>query len=95
VGGTERITMITAFKPRDPLVMDDSVLTTIRPITDHSELYFQWTEYRIEVLQERLRIMMKMMEQQHRSGKKTDKDRIKAFLRQQEELLRITNDEIV
>ncbi|KAF2653431.1 hypothetical protein K491DRAFT_633813 [Lophiostoma macrostomum CBS 122681] len=95
VGGTERITMITAFRPRDPLVMHDTVLTTIRPITNHSELYFQWTEYRVEVLQERLRMMVKMMEQQHRAGRKTDKARIKEFLRQQEEWLRITNDEII
>lgn len=75
--------------------MDDSVLTSIRPITEHSELYFQWTEYRIEVLQERLRTMMKEMEKQHRAGRKTDKERIKQFLEQQEQWLKITNDEIV
>jgi hypothetical protein len=87
--------MITSFKPRDPFVMDDSVLTSIRPITEHSELYFQWTEYRIEVLQERLRTMMKEMEKQHRAGRKTDKERIKRFLEQQEQWLKITNEEIV
>ena len=75
--------------------MDDSVLTSIRPITEHSELYFQWTEYRIEVLQERLRTMMKEMEKQHRAGRRTDKERIKRFLKQQEQWLKITNDEIV
>lgn len=87
--------MITAFRPRDALIPDDSVLTTIRPITDLNELYFQWTEYRIEVLQERLRMMLKLLEQQHRAHRKTDVTRIKAFLQQQEEWLAITNQEIV
>ncbi|GKT54526.1 hypothetical protein ColTof4_13687 [Colletotrichum tofieldiae] len=32
IGGAERITMITSFRPRDPCKKDDSVLTSIRPI---------------------------------------------------------------
>jgi hypothetical protein len=72
-----------------------SVLTTIRPITDHSELYFQWTEYRIETLQDRFRVMLKMLEEQHRAGRPTDAQRIKEFLAIQQEWLRVTNDEIV
>ncbi|KAF2138211.1 uncharacterized protein K452DRAFT_277207 [Aplosporella prunicola CBS 121167] len=94
VGGTERITMITAFRPRDAFMPDDSVLTTIRPITNLSELYFQWTEYRIEILQERLRGMLKVLEEQHRAERPTDVKRIKEFLKLQEEWLSITNKEI-
>ena len=86
--------MITAFRPRDPFMSDDSVLTTIRPITNLSELYFQWTEYRIEVLQERLRGMLKVLEEQHRADRPTDVKRIKEFLKLQEEWISITNIEI-
>ena len=42
--------MITDFRAKDPFVPDTSVLTTIRPISDLSEMYYQWTSYRIEVL---------------------------------------------
>lgn len=83
--------MTMVFKARDALVLDSTVLTTVRPISDLNELYFQWTEYRVEVLQDRLRAMRKELEAQHRAGRPTDKERIKAFLKQQEEYLVITN----
>lgn len=83
--------MVTAFKPRDPFIPDTSVLTTIRPISGPSELYFQWTKYRIDVLQERLRGMRRLLEEQHRAGKRTGVRRIKEFLKQQEEWLGITH----
>jgi hypothetical protein len=93
--GLERITAVTAFRPRDSLMMDSSVLTTIRPITEHSELYYQWAEYRAEVLQDRLRAMLKLLREQHRAGRTTDKVRLKQFLKEQEEWLAITNEEII
>ena len=76
--------MITSFRPRDALVSDTSVLTSIRPISDLSELYFQWTEYRVEVLQERLRIMLEVLREQHLLGCPTDVVKIKELLKQQE-----------
>jgi hypothetical protein len=94
-GGNERITAVTSFRPRDPMMTDNSVLATIRPISDHSELYYQWTKYRVEVLQERLRSMLTVVEEQHRANKPTDKDLVKTFLQQQEKWLAITNKEIV
>ncbi|KIW98628.1 uncharacterized protein Z519_00289 [Cladophialophora bantiana CBS 173.52] len=95
VGGTERITMVTAFRPRDPLIPDSSVLTTIRPITNLSDLYFQWTEYRVEVLQERLRLMLEVLREQYHAHTPTDVRKIKEFLQQQADWLSITNREIV
>lgn len=87
--------MITAFRPRDPFVPDDADLKTIRPITNHSELYYQWAKYRVEVLRERLRGMLDALEEQHQEGKSTDAGRIKGFLKEQEEWLQRTNSEIV
>jgi hypothetical protein len=77
------------------MVMDDSVLTSIRPISDHSELYYQWTKYRVNVLQARLSNLLKEIEDQHHAKKPTDKELLKKFLKQQEEWLSITNNEIV
>ncbi|KIW03326.1 uncharacterized protein PV09_05538 [Verruconis gallopava] len=94
-GGVERIVAVTSFRPRDSMMMDTSVLTTIRPITDHSQLYYEWAEYRTEVLQDRLRAMLKVLREQHRAGRKTDKVRLKKFLKEQEEWLARTNEEIV
>jgi hypothetical protein len=94
-GGTERITAVTSFRPRDPMMADTSVLTSIRPISDHSELYYQWAKYRAEVLQGRLQGLLKTIEDLHHANKPTDKELLKKFFQQQEEWISITNKEIV
>ncbi|GJC92772.1 hypothetical protein ColKHC_01598 [Colletotrichum higginsianum] len=95
LGGTERITMITSFRPRDPCMKDDSVLTSIRPISEHSELYYQWVKYRVEVVQERMKVMLKDLEERHDAGSRTDIPAVKKLLAQQEEYINTTNREIV
>ncbi|KAJ3960406.1 hypothetical protein N0V92_002943 [Colletotrichum tropicale] len=95
IGGAERITMITSFRPRDPCVKDDSVLTSIRPISELSELYYQWAKYRAEVVRARIDDMLKMLEENHDAGRQTDVKEIKRFLKQNEEYLSITNAEVV
>ncbi|KAF4817323.1 hypothetical protein CGCTS75_v012416 [Colletotrichum tropicale] len=95
IGGAERITMITSFRPRDPCVKDDSVLTSIRPISELSELYYQWAKYRAEVVRARLDAMLNTLEEDHDAGKQTDVRGIKQFLLQNEEYFAITNKEIV
>lgn len=87
--------MITAFRPRDPMVRDTSVLTSIRPISEYSELYFQWSKYRLGVLQGRLRVMLQDLEETHQANRQTDVKKMKQFLQQQEEWIVATNREIV
>lgn len=94
-GGNERITGVTSFRPRDPTTKDSSVLTSIRPISNHSDLYYQWTKYRIEVLQKRLEALLQLVEQDRRENKPTNKQMIKGFLQEHEEWLALTNKEIV
>ncbi|KAJ0313147.1 hypothetical protein COL5a_003998 [Colletotrichum fioriniae] len=95
IGGAERITMITSFRPRNPCIKDDSVLTSIRPISEHSELYYQWAKYRVEVVQERLHAFLKTLEEDHVGEKPTDVRKIKEFLAQQQDYIGITDKEIV
>lgn len=52
-GHGERITIVTSFRPKDARLQDNSVLTTVRPISELAELYNQWYRYRIEVLKKR------------------------------------------
>ncbi|KAL5339179.1 hypothetical protein BJX70DRAFT_408308 [Aspergillus crustosus] len=58
-GGRERISMVTCFRPKSPLIKDETVLVGVRGISDLSELYTQYTEYRLEILEERIRHFMK------------------------------------
>lgn len=49
----ERITMITSYRPTDPLLPDSCILTTVRAVSDANELMRQWVAYRMKILAER------------------------------------------
>ncbi|KAK4238811.1 hypothetical protein C8A03DRAFT_43480 [Achaetomium macrosporum] len=63
-GGRERISMVTAFRPKSPFVRDETILTGSRAISNLDELYSQYTEYRLEVLEERF--LAKLKEERRR-----------------------------
>ncbi|KAL9584558.1 MAG: hypothetical protein Q9212_002049 [Teloschistes hypoglaucus] len=95
IGTTERITMVTSFRPRCPNLPDDTVLTTVRPISDLTELYSQYTEYRLEILEERLRKQLRALRDNRRTGKKFNVEAMKYFFGEQEKFLAAMNKEIV
>jgi hypothetical protein len=72
LGGKERISMVTCFRPRSPFVPDETVLTGVRSISHKSQLYSQYTEYRLGILEERLRA--KMREEKRRQVAKREFD---------------------
>lgn len=95
LGATERITMVTSFRPRCPTLPDDTVLTTVRAISNLSELYFQFSEYRLEILEERIRDKLKTLRENKSSGKKLNTLSLKKFLKDQEDFLAHMNKEII
>jgi len=95
LGTSERITMVTSFRPRSPYVRDDTVLTTVRPISDLSELYFQFSEYRLEMLEERIRTQLRLLRESKQRGKALDTQQVKEFLAEQEGFLAHMNQEMV
>ena len=72
LGAQERITMVTSFRPKSPFLPDDSVLTTVRGISDLSELYYGFGQYRLEMLEARVKAQLKKLRDDHSAGKKTD-----------------------
>ena len=52
----ERVTIVTSFRPKDPTLLDETTNANIRNKSHHSELYYQWTTYRLDVLSERARL---------------------------------------
>jgi len=95
LGAQERITSVTSFRPRSPFVRDDTVLTTVRPISDLSELYYEFGEYRLEMLEARISANLKRLRARRRAGKKFETRTFKRFLTEQEEFLKHTNNEVV
>ncbi|MCJ1404692.1 hypothetical protein MMC11_007918 [Xylographa trunciseda] len=95
LGTAERITMVTSFRPRCPDQRDDTVLTTVRAISNLPELYFQFSEYRLEILEERIRNQLRVLRETKRSGKKVDTRKLKRFLYDQERFLAHMNKEMI
>ncbi|GAD93976.1 conserved hypothetical protein [Paecilomyces variotii No. 5] len=86
-GGRERISMVTAFRPKSPFIRDETVLTGSRPISDKYALYGQYTEYRLEILEERLRDQSKRMRERQRYNRSLDTSGIRTFLETQRRFL--------
>lgn len=95
LGSTERITMVTSFRPKNPLARDDTVLTTVRPISDLKELYSQFSEYRLEILEERIRAELKDIRDCRASGRGVSTRKLKDFLDEQQEFLAHMNLQMV
>lgn len=87
--------MVTSFRPKSAVVKDDTVLTTVRAVSDLTELYYQYSEYRLENLEERIRKKLKMMREQKRTRRGFDTNAMKKFVKEQEEFLATMNREIV
>lgn len=84
LGGSERITMVTSFRPKSAFVRDDTVLTTVRSISNLPELYYQYAEYRFENMEERIRAHLKTIREQKRARRAFDTAATKAFLIEQQ-----------
>ncbi|KAK6204738.1 uncharacterized protein RJT21DRAFT_117182 [Scheffersomyces amazonensis] len=63
VGATERITMVTSYRAKDPIKKDCSVLSTVKPELNFGsrfhDFYSQWIDYRVKLLKEKLDILNK------------------------------------
>ncbi|KAJ5414179.1 hypothetical protein N7509_000806 [Penicillium cosmopolitanum] len=83
IGGLERISMVTPFRPRDPSIRDELVLTGSRAISNWSELYHGFTGYRLELLEDRLRLKMKEEQKRVDTKRPFSIPNMTAFLREQ------------
>lgn len=52
----ERVTIVTSFRPKNPMMVDDMTNANIRNKSQLTELYYQWTTYRLDVLSQRARL---------------------------------------
>ena len=87
--------MVTSFRPKSHTAKDDTVLTTVRPISDLGELYYQFGTYRLEILEERIRNELKLLRETQRKGKKLNTKALKGFLHEQELFLAHMSREII
>lgn len=86
-GGRERISMVTPFRPKSPFVKDEIILTGVRPISNLDEVYTQYTQYRLENLEERIRDRLRTERKRELAKKPFQVAEVKDFLIDQKEYL--------
>ncbi|KAF1845942.1 uncharacterized protein K460DRAFT_366785 [Cucurbitaria berberidis CBS 394.84] len=94
LGAKERITAVTSWRPRSPFVKDDTVLRTVRPVSDLNELYCDFAEYRLEIMEQRCRRAREEMRARRQKGEKFDTVGHKSFLAESSAFLQHTNQEL-
>jgi hypothetical protein len=87
VGGRERIAMVTSFRPKSTLVKDETILVGSRPISNLDELYTEFTQYRLEVIEERIRDTLKRERRREMDDVPFDVAGMKQFLTEQRDYL--------
>jgi hypothetical protein len=87
LGGRERISMVTPFRPKDPLVRDESILVGVRGISNLEELFPQYFEYRLDVLEERVRAQRKEERNRDAAHKPFDVEKKRRWLEEQREFI--------
>ncbi|KAH7355837.1 hypothetical protein BKA66DRAFT_389040, partial [Pyrenochaeta sp. MPI-SDFR-AT-0127] len=95
LGAKERITAVTSWRPRSPFLRDDSELRTVRPVSDLNELYYDFYEYRLGIMEQRIRRALEDMQARRQIGKKFDTNGNKSFLAESTAFMTHTNQEIV
>lgn len=95
LGAKERITAVTSWRPRSAFVKDDTVLRTVRPVSDLNELYHDFSEYRLEIIERRVRAARQKMRAHRAAGRLFDTAGHKAFLVDSAAFLQHTDRELV
>ena len=95
IGGRDRISMVTPFRPKSPSIRDETVLTGSRAISNWSELYSGWLEYRLELVEERIRAKLKSEGQRVMGKRPFDIHGAQRFLLDQIAYLETTADELI
>jgi hypothetical protein len=86
---------VTSFRPKSAAIKDDTVLHTVRAISDLKELYHQYAEYRFEILQDRFQDVGRKLRDRKRANRPFDTAATKSFIREQIEFLEAMDREIV
>lgn len=71
----ERVVIVTSFRPKNPLLVDETTNANVRNKSHLSELYYQWTTYRLDVVAQRAQLAaMSLREKYTRAVAESDPD---------------------
>lgn len=79
--------MVTSLRPKSPFVRDETSIRPLLPITPRSTLYYQYVEYRLENLEERVRHQLKVIRQQKKANRDFDVASARKFLLEERDFI--------
>ncbi|KPM42833.1 hypothetical protein AK830_g3742 [Neonectria ditissima] len=78
----ERITIVTSFRPRDPTLADETTNANVRDESHLTELFYQWSTYRLDNLAVRANVMASALRERYAQNvKKSDRDALPGMCR--------------
>ncbi|KAL2687936.1 hypothetical protein Neosp_005506 [[Neocosmospora] mangrovei] len=95
LGGSERVSMVTAFRARSWAIRDDTVLKLVRPISNIDQLYSEYAQYRFDMLENRFRARREGLYRDIKRKSAFDVSDTRAFIRAQVEFLEQMEKEIL
>jgi hypothetical protein len=66
----ERVTVVTSFRPKNPALLDETTNANVRNKSHLTELYYQWTTYRLDNLAERCRLAASILRERYEQNVK-------------------------
>lgn len=94
-GGSERLAMVTSWRPKSPFVLDQTVLAGVRGITDQNVLYYQFSDYRFRNMAARFQEEHRKVMERRQAGLEYDIDGTREFLLEQQRTIDLLLQEIV
>jgi hypothetical protein len=67
----ERVTIVTSFRPKDPMLLDETTNANVRNKSHLTELYYQWTTYRLDVISQRASIAREALKKRYAENVET------------------------
>lgn len=86
-GGRERISMVTSFRPKSAAIKDGTILRGVRNISNIKTLYSQFSEYRLENTEERVRDQLRLLRKNRTAKREFDTQQMRAFLMEQRDFI--------
>lgn len=83
LGGRERISMVTSFRPKNVHLKDESILKGVRNISDLPTLYYQFSSYRLENLEDRVREQARLVRKRQRANADYDIQQMREWAEEQ------------
>lgn len=95
LGAQERITAVTSFRPKSAFIKDDSVLRTVRGVSNLDDLYYEFAHYRLGLLEEQIRHERERLRTSRQAGEHINTVQHKQFLENVSAFADHSNREII